>query len=76
MIGLCLLADVDAGLGLMNCVRSGFSQMAKQQSSWRSSTREGRKGLLIPVLSSDFGLDGGGMEQDDGNGSGTSRSGR
>ena len=32
-------------------------------------------GLLIPVISSEFGIDGGGVEQNNGNGSGTSRSG-
>ena len=69
-----LTADVDAGLGLITCQRSGFDQMvmARQQSSWRSSTG----GLLIPVIGSEFGVDGGGVEQNDGNGSGTSRSGR
>ena len=33
-----LTADVDAGLRLITCERSRFSQMAKQLSSWRSST--------------------------------------
>ena len=33
-------------------------------------------GLLIPVISSELGVDGGGVEQNDGSGSGTSRSGR
>ena len=33
-------------------------------------------GLLILVISSEFGVDGGGVEQNDGSGSGTSRSGR
>ena len=32
-------------------------------------------GLLIAVISSEFGVDGGGVEQNDGHGSGTSRSG-
>ena len=32
--------------------------------------------LLIPVKSSEFGVDGGGVEQNGGNGSGTSRSGQ
>ena len=32
-------------------------------------------GLLIPVICSVFGVDRGGVEQNDGNGSGTSRSG-
>ena len=35
-----------------------------------------QKGFLIPVISSEFGVDGGGVEQNDGNGSSTSRSGR
>ena len=47
--------------------------MAKQQSSWRSSTG---RGLLIPVTGSEFDVDGGEVEENDGNGSGTSRSGR
>ena len=59
-----LTADVDAGLGLRTFERSRFSQMAKQQSSWQSGT-EG--GLLIPVASSEFGVDGSGVEQNDGN---------
>ena len=34
-----LTADVDASLGLINCERNGFSQMAKRQSSWRSGAK-------------------------------------
>ena len=67
-----LTADVDAGLGHVTCERSWFSQMAKQQSSWRSST--GENGPLIPQFGSEFDVVGG-VEQNDGNGSGTSRSG-
>ena len=33
-------------------------------------------GLLIPIIGSEFGIDGGGLEQFDRNGSGTSRSDR
>ena len=33
-------------------------------------------GFLIPVISSEFGVDGGGVERQNGNGSNTSRSGR
>ena len=33
-----LTADVDAGLGLITCVRRWFSQMAKQRPSWQSGT--------------------------------------
>ena len=67
-----LTADVLAGLGLITCERNGFDQMAKQQSSWRRSAG----GLLIPVIGSAVGVEGGGVEQNDGNGPGTSRSGR
>ena len=46
--------------------------MAKQQSSWRSGAGgEGRRGLLIPVTGSAVGVEGGDVEQNDGNGSGT-----
>ena len=37
---------------------------------------EAQGGLLIPVVSNEFGVNGGGVEENDGNGSGTSMSGR
>ena len=46
---------------------------------WPNSNPPGgvaQGGLLIPVISSEFGVDGGGVERKDGHGSGTSRSGR
>ena len=66
-----LTADVDAGLGLITCERSGFSQMAKQLSSVRR-----RRGIFsIPLIGSAVCVELGGVEQKDGNGSGTSMSG-
>ena len=64
-----LTADVDAGLELVTCERSGFSQMAKLHLCWRSGARV----LLIPVISSAVGVEGGGVDQKDGNGSGKKR---
>ena len=66
-----LTAGVDASLGLITCERSGFSQRAKMQSS-----ECGAGGLLIPVTGNAVGVEGGDVEQNDGNGSSTSRSGR
>ena len=54
------------------CESSGFDQMAKLQ----SSVRCGAGDLPIPVIGSAVGVDGGGVEQKEGNGSGTSNNGR
>ena len=41
----------------------------------REREREGERGPVIRVISNEFGVVGGGLEHNDGNGSGTSRSG-
>ena len=65
-----LTADVDAGLGLIPCVRKWFSQMARLPSFWRSGTRV----LLIPASGREVGVVCGGEEQNDEKVSGAPRS--
>ena len=65
-----LTADVDAGLGLITCVRKWFSQMVRLQSFQRSGTGV----LLIPVSGREAGVVCGGEEQNNDKVSGTPRS--
>ena len=60
------------------CVRLFVCVRGDDSARWPNSIPLGgvaQVGLLIPVISSEFGVDGGGVEQKGGHGSGTSRSG-
>ena len=67
-----LIADVDAGPGLINCERTDSARWPN--SNPPGGVAQGRS--LDPVTGSAVDVEGGGVEQNDGNGSGTSRSGR
>ena len=67
-----LTADVDAGPGLTTCEREGSAR--RPNSDPPCGVVQGD--LVIPVIGSAVCEDGGGVEQKEGHGSGTSRSGR
>ena len=70
MIGVCSLTSMQV-LG-SQAVR-GVDSARRPISNPPGGAAQG--GLLIPVTSSEFGVDRGGVEQNHGNGSGTSKSG-
>ena len=74
----CMCVGAQSGLTQSSCYVTK-NVTGVDSARWPNSNPPGgvaQGTLLIPVISSEGGVDGGGVEQHDGNGSGTSRSGR